>query len=92
MLGIEVGGRWADEGADFVWGLAKARARATPELVRKGAAHAYYRRWTGLLAFAAANAFAASLLDEPLHAAADVDGEAPHLDAVFAELRGEAGG
>eukprot|EP00972_Heterocapsa_arctica_P115171 16446402-Heterocapsa_arctica.AAC.1 len=74
-----VGGRWSEEAATFVWNFAQARARSTPALLRKAAAQAYYRRWTSMLACAAANALAASLIEEPLAGMANVDGPEPEM-------------
>jgi hypothetical protein len=91
VLAVEVGGRWSEEAATFVWHLAQARARSTPALLRKAAAQAYYRRWTGMLAYAAANALAASLLEEPLAGTANVDGPEPEMTWVLTEARCEDG-
>ena len=63
VLGIEVGGRWADEACDFVRLLARARAKAAPESLRRSTQLAFTLRWTGLLSVAAQRAFAATLLD-----------------------------
>ena len=48
---------------------------------------AWVQRWSGLVAFAAARSFAASLLSLPLHGTANVDGSLPDLSDVLAELR-----
>ena len=91
VLALEVGGRWSDEAAEFVWNLAVARARSAPDALRKAAAQAYHRRWTGLLAFAAANAFAASLLEEPLGGTLNVDGPGPELAWLLTDARSDEG-
>ena len=91
VLAVEVGGRWSKEAAEFIWNLAQARARSTPALLRKAAAQAYYRRWTGMLAYAAANALAASLLEEPLAGTANIDGPEPEMTWVLTEARCEDG-
>ena len=85
VLGLEVGGRWSSEAWTFVRLLAKARARGEPPLLRRGAVAAWRRRWVGLLACAAARAFAASLLDLP--EALGADGEAPSTTAVLEDAR-----
>ena len=91
VLALEVGGRWSEEAATFVWDLAAARSRSAPSALRKATAQAYYRRWTGLIAFAAANALAASLLEEPLAGTANVDGPEPEFTWVLTEARCEEG-
>ena len=91
VLALEVGGRWSEEAATFVWDLAAARSRSAPSALRKATAQASYRRWTGLLAFAAANALAASLLEEPLAGTANVDGPEPEFTWVLTGARCEEG-
>lgn len=65
VVGLEVGGRWSDEAAEFIWLLAAARARAAPAALRRSAAQAWQWRWAGVIAVAAQRAFAASLLELP---------------------------
>ena len=74
---MEVGGRWAEEGLDFVRRLARARARSSPPWMRASAAQAWAYRWSALLSIAAQRAFAVSLLHLHLDTALAVDGEAP---------------
>ena len=74
VVGIELGGRWSEEAAQFIRLLARSRSRATPPLLRSSARAAYVARWSALLSFAAARALAASLLSLPLANAANVDG------------------
>ena len=62
VLGIEVGGRWSPEAAEFVRLLARSKARAAPPAACTAA---FVFRWFVLLAFAAARTFAASLLSFP---------------------------
>ena len=83
--GIELGGRWSSEAAQFVRMLARSRARSAPHVLRSGATAAYVSRWSALLAFAVARAVAASLLSLPLGNAANVDGAALDLSDVLAE-------
>ena len=85
VLGIELGGRWSSEAAQFVRMLARSRARSAPHVLRSGATAAYVSRWSALLSFAAARAVAASLLSLPLGDAANVDGAALDLSDVLAE-------
>ena len=75
VLGIELGGRWSTEAAQFIRLLARSRARAAPPLLRSSATAAYVTRWSALLSFAAARALAASLLSLPLAHTANVDGD-----------------
>ena len=65
VVALEVGGRWGEEAVTFVRLLAKAKARAAPELLRPAVTAAYFHRWTGLLSVAAQRAFAATLLRAP---------------------------
>jgi len=41
VLGIELGGRWSTEAAQFMRLLARSRARAAPQLLRSSATAAY---------------------------------------------------
>ena len=77
ILGLEVGGRWGEEAADFLRALAHARARTAPALLRSAAVQAYVHRWAGLLSVAAQRALAETLLELPAAAAPGVDGEPP---------------
>ena len=84
VLGIELGGRWSTEAAQFIRLLARSRARAAPLLLRSSATAAYVTRWSALLSFAAARALAASLLSLPLAHTANVDGDPLELsDSVL---------
>eukprot|EP00439_Symbiodinium_sp_Y106_P002280 s7562_g1.t1 len=76
VLGIEVGGRWSAEAANFVRLLALQRAATIA---------AFVGRWSGLLSVAAARSFAASLLSLPISNTANVDGESPLLSDVLAD-------
>jgi len=91
VLALKVGGRWSQEAIDFVRHLAKSKARSAPAVLQAAVEQAYLRRWTGLLAFSAADALAASLLGEPLAATAAVDGSEPTLPWVLTESRCESG-
>ena len=85
VLGIETGGRWCPEAATFLRLLARCRARSAPPPLQSARKFAYVLRWSALLAFAAARAFATSLLSLPLSGAANVDGDPPLLSDLLAE-------
>ena len=85
VLALELGGRWSTEAATFVKLLARLRARAVPAASRGPSISAFASRWSALLSFAAARAFAASLLSLPLGGAANVDGESPLLSDMLAD-------
>ena len=87
VLALELGGRWSTEAATFVKLLARLRARAVPASSRGPSISAFASRWSALLSFAAARAFAASLLSLPLGGAANVDGESPLLSDILADLQ-----
>ena len=63
VLAAEVGGRWSEETAQFLRGLAKARADSVPPLLQGRVKAAWLRRWNSLLACSATRAFAESLLE-----------------------------
>ena len=65
VLAIEVAGRWSSEAVEFVRLLARSRARSAPAHLRASCVSACSQRWSGILAFAAARAFAASLQSAP---------------------------
>ena len=90
VVGIELGGRWSEEAAQFIRLLARSRSRAAPPLLRSSAWAAYVARWSALLSFAAVQALAASLLSLPLAIAANVDGEALELSDLLGAAASEA--
>ena len=85
VLAIEAAGRWSSEAVEFVRLL--ARSRSAPAHLRASCASACSQRWSGIFAFAAARAFAASLQSAPLHGTANVDGPIPALSDLLAEER-----
>ena len=87
VLASEVGGRFSEGTADFVNRLAKARARASPQLLRASVRAAYAHRWSGILAVAAQRALAATLLEFPVDDTEGIDGEPPVLEDVLADAR-----
>ena len=87
VLALEVAGRWSDEAALFVRLLARCRARSAPAILRNSCVAGFATRWAALLSFAAARAFATSLLRLPPANAANVDGPAPDLSEVLADAQ-----
>ena len=79
VMGFEVAGRWSDEAWDFLQRLAKYKAQSVPKLLRRSVELLFFQRWTGLMACAVQNAYAATLLGEPLGGASCVNGEAVHV-------------
>ena len=87
VLACEVGGRWSATCCQFVRDLAEAKSRAAPRRLQRSTARAWEDRWSGMLAVAAQDALAATLVDvapQLLHAR-DVSG--PPLGML---LHGEA--
>ena len=87
ILACEVGGRWSATCCQFVRDLAEAKSRAAPRRLQRSTARAWEDRWSGMLAVAAQDALAATLVDvapQLLHAR-DVSG--PPLGML---LHGEA--
>ena len=62
VLALETGGRFSEEAYAFVEELAACRANEAPPVLRRSAKLAWQRRWTRLLACAAARALAESIL------------------------------
>ena len=89
VLALETGGRLSTETVDFLLQLARARARMVPSYLRQASTYAFFRRWTRLLAVTAANALAASLLEDRHRLAAEpaLDGGLPWLLDMLAECR-----
>ena len=83
VLGCEVGGRWSTEASSFLSALAEPKARCEPEVVRKFAMVAWLRRWSVLMAWTAARAFALSLLDR--RCCASADGDTPTTSEVIGD-------
>ena len=72
-------------GSEFHQTSGKSTARSEPTILRKRAEQAWRMRWCGLLACAAARAFAASLLERG--AAGGADGETPTVHHVVNDWR-----
>ena len=87
LVGVEVGGRFGAEAANWLRLLAGQRASDVQAAMRAAARAAWVARWSGLLAVAAQRAVAASLLELPLAGECNVAGEAPELHEVLADVR-----
>ena len=85
VLAGEVGGRWSEETATLLRLLAAARGRSGSALLRRRAEQAWRMRWRGMLACAAARAFAASLLEQRSNVGGDAD--PPLISDVLSEFR-----
>ena len=81
---METGGRWCSELADAVRHMAKHKAESAPAMLRRGAALAWERRWTAMLAIAAQSPFAASLVEEDMLVHCE-GSEEPTLGQLFAD-------
>ena len=86
-MACEVGGRWSGEALSFVHSLSKAKARSEPEEFREVVERAWVRRWSSLLACAAARAFALSLLER--RCTPGFDGSGPTSSEVYRDHRCE---
>ena len=86
MAPIETGGRWDEQAYQFLVQLAKAKARTAPSNLRTSLTNARLRRWTGMLAFAAQDAFAASLLEECPAETVATDGLEPAIGELLADF------
>jgi len=83
VAAVEVGGRW-DEGAyHFLVGLARAKARAAPQVLRAALTNAWLRRWTGMIAYAIHDALAASLVEEVPGETDATDGPIPSVGELL---------
>ena len=82
---MEIGSRWNEEAYQFIRHLAKAKARSAPAVLQRSLQLAWIRRWTGMIAFAGHDAFAASLLEELPAYTVSTDGEQPWLGHMLAQ-------
>ena len=78
VLVAEVGGRWSEEIAQFLCSLAKARSESSRFLLQNRVKAAYIRRWSGILACAAARSLALSLLERRLTPGTGADAPSVH--------------
>ena len=74
---LEAHGRWSHAAASFVHSLAKWKAQSVPRLLRRISEHLWFSGWPALLSCAAQQAYAASLLEQPLGQEARVTGITP---------------
>ena len=79
VLATEVGGRWSEEAATFLRQLARAKARTVTPTLRQSTTTALIARSSALLAHAAQEAFATSLLFLPPAGLSNLDGDPPPL-------------
>ena len=86
VLGMEVGGRWSQESADFLRLLAQHKARAVPAPLQQATVTSLISRWSAILAHAGMHAFAASLLSLPADGLANGEGVLPPLGRLLAQL------
>ena len=85
VLAAEVEGRWSGETAQFLQGLAKARAQSVPWILQERVEAAWIRRWSCILACSAARAFATSLLER--RPTPGTGGEVPSVNKVLRDAR-----
>ena len=84
-MALETGGKWSEEGANFVEALAETKARQAPKVLRFSAAQAWSRRWFRLLSTASAKSFAHSLVS-PAGSLHDFnEGKTPELSTVLTD-------
>ena len=84
VAAIEVGGRWNEEAYQFLDLMAQARTRAAPRVLRTALTNAWIRRWTGMIAFTAHDAIAASLVEDTPSETVATDGAEPQLGELLA--------
>ena len=63
VVGIETGGRWAEEGVELLRQLSMAKAREVPVYMARSVSLAWERRWTRMLSTVCATSFATSLVE-----------------------------
>ena len=76
VLGTKVGGRWSNEASNFTCMLAKREPDPALHPLQAATSAALVSRWSAFLTYAAATAFAASLLFEDFY---NQDGDLPPL-------------
>ena len=77
VLGMEVGGRWSQESADFPRLLAQHKARAVPAPSQQTTTTSRISRWSAIFSHAGMHAFVASLLSLPADELANGEGVPP---------------
>ena len=84
VVGIETGGRWSSEAADFVEMMAQAKAREAPQVLQWSVHLSWRRRWMRMLSLSCARAFATCLVSN-VDAWTGTDGFVPDLVDLFRE-------
>ena len=84
-MACEVGGRWSPTTQLVLRGLAGARARMAPSVLRASARAAWLWRWSCQISVAVQRAFASSLIDSVPVDLDGIDGEAPPDATVCAK-------
>ena len=85
VMGMEVGGRWSQESAEFLRLLAQHKARSAPAPLQQATVTSLISRWSAMLAHAGTHAFAASLLSLPADGLANGEGVLPPLGQLLAQ-------
>ena len=85
VMGMEVGGRWSQESAEFLRLLAQHKARSAPAPLQQATVTSLISRWSAILAHAGMHAFAASLLSLPADGLANGEGVLPPLGQLLAQ-------
>ena len=85
VMGMEVGGRWSQESAEFLRLLAQHKARSAPAPLQHATVTSLISRWSAILAHAGMHAFAASLLSLPADGLANGEGVLPPLGQLLAQ-------
>ena len=83
VTAMEIGGRWSAEAWTFLSLLARARAEAAPQALRRSTEQCCLRRWSQMVAVAAQTGYAATLLDEPTGRAPTPNDQLPELGEVL---------
>ena len=84
VVGIETGGRWSSEAADFVEMMAQAKAREAPQVLQWSVLLSWRRRWMRIMSLSCARAFATCLVSN-VDAWTGTDGFVPDLVDLFRE-------
>ena len=85
VFGIEVGGRWSTQAAQFLRSLAHTKARTVPAQLRHAIVTALIARWSASLTHAAMHAYAASLLSMSPSSAITGEEDLPPLGQLLAQ-------
>ena len=83
VLAGEVGGRWSETTVRFIEALAKHRSKTAQRRLHKSTQLAWEHRWWGMLAVAAQDSLAATLLDDAPHLLHGWEGAGPSLGELL---------